>query len=576
MMKKIIVRSAKPISSMLASSDLPPILKQIYANRDIQTVDQVQTALTHLLPYHDLSNIELAVNLLWDALKTDQSILVIGDYDADGATSVALSVRALRRLGAKQVDFFIPDRFTEGHGLTPDIVEKAHAQAINLIMTVDNGMASHDAVDLAKKYGIKVIITDHHLPTEVMLEADAVVNPNQKNDAFPSKNLAGVGVVFYLMLALRAKLRAEHWFDECGIVEPNLAEYLDLVALGTVADMVPLDQNNRILVDQGVRRIRAGKCCPGISALLASARRHLAKIKAEDLGFSIAPRLNAAGRLKHMELGVRCLLSDDWVETRQIAANMEALNQERRQIETAMYDNAQRMLKKHAVTDAAQHNTALCLYNEDWHPGVIGILATRLKNHVNVPVAVFTRQDSDCLRGSIRSIEGIHIYEILSDIAGRYPDLIQQFGGHAMAAGLSVKNTDYDQFQSVFSEIIRCKLNASEMEFKLLSDGELKSEELQLEFANFLNESGPWGKDFPEPMFDGIFYVKNKRLLKDKHLKMVLSCQDKTYNAIAFNVDKKIKLENGDSVNIVYRLSINHYQGRDELQLLVEHLESIF
>lgn len=568
-MKKIIIHQAKPISALLAESNLHKILKQIYANRDIQSLEQIETNLSNLLPFYELKNIQLAVDILLNALKQQVPILIIGDYDADGATSVVLAIKALKRFGMQSVDFFIPDRFTEGHGLATEIVEYAKSKQIKLIMTVDNGMASHEAVALAKTYGIQVIITDHHLPAATLPAADAVINPNQEGDNFPSKNLAGVGVIFYLMLALRAALRELKWFELHGINEPNLADYLDLVALGTIADMVPLDQNNRILVDQGVRRIRAGKCSPGISALLTVAKRNLTLIKAEDLGFSIAPRLNAAGRLKHMNLGVQCLLADDWVEARSLAVQMEKLNQERRSIELSMHHDALNMLKK---DQTKQSGSVVCLFNENWHQGVIGILATRMKNKINCPVAVFTKQDNELLRGSIRSVDGVHIYEVLSNIATQYPSLINQFGGHAMAAGLSLKRTSYADFQQILAAEIKCKLNNDDLVHEITTDGELSAAELSLELASLLDLAGPWGKDFPEPTFVGHFQIKQKRLLQDKHLKMVLETDGKSFNAIAFNIDKDFLLSDNKKVMIVYRLTINDFQGKKELQLLVEYI----
>lgn len=572
MSKKIIRRNLENLDPF--NHDLHPVLQRIYHARGIQSNDQLEHNLEKLIPFQDLLDIDKAIACLSKALSEQQKFLVVGDFDADGATSSALAVRALKSFGAKHVDYLVPNRFAFGYGLTPELVQVAKGFNPGVIVTVDNGIANHAGVIAAKEHGIQVVITDHHLAGETLPPADAIVNPNQPNDKFPSKNVAGVGVIFYVMLALRRHLIDNGWFQQQNIPEPNMSKLLDLVALGTVADVVPLDYNNRILVHHGLRRIRAGQCSAGISALLEISGRNQARIVASDLGFAVAPRLNAAGRLEDMSLGIECLLSENSTHAREMAQRLDQLNDERRVIEQDMQEQAFSVLKK-LQPESENLPSGICLFDEEWHQGVIGILASRIKDRMHRPVIAFALASAHEIKGSCRSISGLHIRDVLAEISTLYPDLITKFGGHAMAAGLTIPRAKFEAFSKAFAEIVSARMNDEMLNNALISDGELQPQELTLSVAEILREAGPWGQSFPEPLFDGVFEILEQRLVGSKHLKMVLSNSSRTIDAIAFNVDLNSWPNYRCShVNIAYRMDVNEFRGKRNVQLIVEQLET--
>lgn len=571
-----IVRRRVPEDAPLLASDLHPILARVYAARQVTSPDELQYGLEHLPPVQAMKGIDTAVRLLSEVLRAQGRILVIGDFDADGATSSALAVRALRLMGAAQVDFLVPNRFEYGYGLTPEIVAVAQTRQPDLIITVDNGIASNRGVLAATQAGMRVLITDHHLPGATLPAADAIVNPNQPGDAFPVKTLAGVGVIFYVMLALRAQLRQLGWFAERGIDEPNLAQLLDLVALGTVADVVPLEWTNRILVAQGLARIRQGQCCAGIKALLEVAGRNMASLVAADLGFALGPRLNAAGRLEDMSLGIECLLCDEPQQARALAQRLDQLNRERRLIEADMQAQAVAALEQMQLASEALPN-GLCLYNPQWHQGVIGILASRIKEQLHRPVITFAQAGEGMLKGSGRSVAGLHLRDALDAIATRHPALLSKFGGHAMAAGLSIREEDFDVFSQAFAAEVCRHLSADELQGVIHSDGSLPADELNMPLAKLLQDAGPWGHHFPEPCFDDVFEVVSRRVVGTKHLKLALRARGVKHaiDAIAFNCTDETWPAKVEEVSVAYRLGINEYQGRRTLQLLVEQISPI-
>lgn len=571
-MQKTIIRRKK-LSQLNADTNFSRLLKNIYENRGIQNLSELDYQLAVLTPYDTLKDIEIAVALLYQHLQKDSKILVVGDFDADGATSCALAVSALQSFGAKNVRYLVPNRFEFGYGLTPEIIKVAKSFNPNLLITVDNGISSIEGVMAAKNEGIDVLITDHHLQGNELPKADAIVNPNQHGDLFPSKNLAGVGVIFYVMLALRRYLIEKSWFKKNQISEPNMAQFLDLVALGTVADVVPLDQNNRILVQQGLRRIRANLCRPGIKALLDVAKRNQTRLSASDLSFALGPRLNAAGRLDDMSIGIECLLAKNYEQAIELAEVLSELNQERKFIEAEMQQQAFAELKK--INFSKDLPIGICLYNENWHQGVIGILASRIKDQFHRPVIAFAHGDNNLLKGSARSIHGLHIRDILDAIATANPGLIEKFGGHAMAAGLSLEEKKFSEFTRAFTKEVRKHLTAEDLTGKVFSDGELHDSEFNLETAELIKASGPWGQHFPEPLFDGKFTVISQHIVGAKHLKMVLSAGSYLQlDAIAFNVDvERWPNHRCEKIHAAYRLDINEYMGRQSLQLLIEHLE---
>ena len=529
-----------------------------------------------LLPFELFKGMPEAVAVLIEALEKRQSILVVGDFDCDGATASSVAVLALRALGAAEVDYLVPNRFEYGYGLTPEIVEVALTRSPQVLVTVDNGISSIEGVAAAKAAGLKVVVTDHHLPAEQLPAADAIVNPSQPGCEFPSKAVAGVGVIFYVMLALRAALRENGWFTEQR-PEPNLGELLDLVALGTVADVVPLDANNRIFVHQGLARIRAGRCRPGIRALLEVAARPAQRLVSTDLGFIVGPRLNAAGRLDDMSLGIECLLTDNEDLARDIARELDSLNRDRKTIERDMQQQALATLAAMTLEEK-DLPFGLCLFDAEWHQGVIGILASRLKDKYHRPVIAFAEAGNGDMKGSARSVPGLHIRDALDAVAAHQPGLISKFGGHAMAAGLSLPAAHFEAFQTAFDAEVRRQLSAEDLTGRLLSDGELVQSEFNLELAGQLREAGPWGQHFPEPGFHGEFRLIQQRLVGERHLKMVLQLPGSAdlLDAIAFNIDPKVwPNPTVQRVLLAYTLDINEFRGRQTLQLMVKHLQAL-
>jgi single-stranded-DNA-specific exonuclease len=563
----------RPASGTLAlSGRLHPVLERVYAARGVCSPSDLDQSLLRLLPVGTLEGIPAAVELL--LAHRMRRVLVVGDFDADGATSCALVVRALRACGFASVDFLVPNRFEFGYGLTPEIVALAAARMPSLIVTVDNGISSHAGVAAARERGIDVLITDHHLPATQLPDASVIVNPNLASSRFGSRSLAGVGVAFYVMAAVRRAL------DSAGLTSSaaaGVAELLDLVALGTVADVVPLDANNRVLVAQGLRRIRAGRCVPGIRALLALSGRAAADLTAADLAFGVAPRLNAAGRIDDMTVGVQCLLADDDGAARELAGRLDALNEERRAIEARMQQealSAVRVLEK--PLESAVQRSGVCLFDESWHQGVVGLVASRVKERLRRPVIAFASADPASLRGSARSIEGVHIRDVLDSIAARHPGLIHRFGGHAMAAGLTLERQRLDEFARAFdAEVARC-LPAVGATDAVVTDGELRVEEIALATAEALRAGGPWGQAFPEPCFDGLFSIRNSRVIGERHMKMWVepAGSGRSFDAIAFNhlTPGSPVVPPAGPLQLVYRLEVNEYQGERRLQLLIDHL----
>ncbi|HED2502296.1 TPA: single-stranded-DNA-specific exonuclease RecJ [Serratia marcescens] len=555
-------------------ASLPPLLRRLYALRGVQAEQELERGVKGMLPWQQLDGIDDAVSLLQQALADGRRIMVVGDFDADGATSTALTVLALRSMGGAAVDYLVPNRFEDGYGLSPEVVEQAAARGAELIVTVDNGISSHAGVDVAHAKGMQVLVTDHHLPGETLPAAEAIVNPNLRGCAFPSKSLAGVGVAFYLMLALRARLRDSGWFEQRALAMPNLAELLDLVALGTVADVVPLDANNRILVYQGLNRIRAGKCRPGIRALLEVANRDARQLAANDLGFALGPRLNAAGRLDDMSIGVALLLSDDIAQARMLANDLDALNQTRREIEQGMQVEALQLCDQLERT-STELPYGLAMYHPEWHQGVVGILASRIKERFHRPVIAFAPAGDGILKGSGRSVPGLHMRDALERLDTLNPGLMMKFGGHAMAAGLSLEEAKFDEFRQRFGELVGEWLDPAMLEGVIWSDGELAMQELSLTTAELLREGGPWGQAFPEPTFDGKFRILQQRLVGEKHLKLMVEPLGggPLLDGIAFNVDTTLWPDSSvREVELAYKLDVNEFRGNRNVQLLIQHL----
>lgn len=551
-----------------------PLLNQIYRTRGINNPSELDLSLAGLIPYESLSGIEKAVERLHEALIKKQHLMIIGDYDTDGATSTAIAVRALRGLGAEQVSYLVPNRFEYGYGLSEEIVRLAKTKSPDLLITVDNGIVSFAGVALANELGIDVIVTDHHLAADKLPEACAVVNPNQPGDQFPSKCLAGCGVIFYVMIALRAHLRQQGWFNAQGIPVFNLAQLLDLVALGTVADVVPLDKNNRTLVANGLQRIRAGHCIPGIKALLRLGKRQLPRVVAADLGFAVAPRLNAAGRLDDMTLGVECLLSDSEDKALSLAAQLDRINVERRSIEEEMKQQAFTDLK--SLPETNNNQQLVCLYDKSWHQGVIGILASRIKDRYHRPCVIFAAGNDGEIKGSARSIQGFHIRDAFERVSLAHPGLIKKFGGHAMAAGLTLLEADFKQFKTALESDIAENINENCLQNRLLCDAQLTENDLNLALAQLLRNSGPWGQGFPEPIFANQFDLVDQRLVGEKHLKLTLGYKDRMVDAILFNADLKTWPNyRCQTVLAAYRLDVNEYLGRKNLQLMIDYLEPL-
>jgi single-stranded-DNA-specific exonuclease len=566
--------------------DLPdsihPVLKRVYAARNIQSADDLDYSLASLHPFNTLSGIDLAVNLLQEALENKTRILIVADFDADGATSCALAIRGLTMMGAEDIVYVVPNRFEYGYGLTPEIVDVALDYDPELLITVDNGISSIDGVKRARENGLKVLITDHHLPGDDLPDANAIINPQLAGDEFPSKNLAGVGVMFYVLLALRAKLREQNWFDKNACVYPNLAQLLDLVALGTVADVVPLDKNNRIMVAHGLKLIRQNKSIAGISAILNQSGRSLSTLAASDLGFSIAPRLNAAGRLTDMSLGIECLLTDDAQTAKEIAESLDNLNKKRRHIQAEMQEQAMIVLEDYLQKSSGEVPQGICLYNPEWHQGVIGILAAKVKEVFNRPVIAFAKEsdakEGDAIiKGSARSIDGLHIRDSLEEITRLFPDLIRTFGGHAMAAGLTINESQFNTFSNSFNEVLRGHSSLENMQDVCVTDGELSASDHSFQLASEIQSAGPWGQAFPEPVFEGQFKILDKRIVGGNHLKLRLQSDDndKVLDAIAFNITDEDWPPESEEILSTYRLGINDFRGNSQLQLVIEYIEPL-
>jgi single-stranded-DNA-specific exonuclease len=549
-----------------------PVLARIYGARAVRDASELDYSLESLHRFDALGGLDAALQILQSALAYRQRVLIVGDYDADGATASTLALRGLQMLGFENVDYLVPNRFEYGYGLTPEIVEVAAQSSPDVLITVDNGIASVAGVAVAAVRGMRVIITDHHLPGKVLPEASAIVNPNLPGDAFPSKCLAGVGVVFYLLIALRARLRKA---GDVGGDAANLGRLLDLVALGTVADVVPLDRNNRVLVHQGLMRIRSGNACPGVLALLEIAGRDPRTVTASDLAYAVAPRLNAAGRLDDMSLGIECLLCADPGRAMEIAADLDALNKERRVIESGMQQDALAQLEDLNIQSDSGTPFGVVLYDERWHPGVVGIVASRVKDRLHRPVIAFAPEDENRIKGSGRSINGVHIRDTLDAVATENPGLVERFGGHAMAAGLSLERGSLDSFRRAFDQQVRSVLGGEAPDGAVYSDGPLDPEDIDLKLARLLREGGPWGQGFPEPMFDGEFEVLDRRIVGQRHLKLKLAFPGtaRPLEAIAFNTVDSDWPEDARRVSIAYRLDVNNYRGIERPQLVVEHLE---
>lgn len=574
---RIINRPYEPEQSKF-SDDVSPFLQKIFQSRGLFSDSDLNLNLTQLPSPDKLLGLDTAVGHLVDALEMQKKILIVGDFDADGATSSALMMLALRAMGFESVDFLVPNRFDYGYGLTPEIVELAQQKTPDIIITVDNGISSVDGVACANKLGIKVIITDHHLPGKVLPDAAAIINPNQPGCEFPCKNLAGVAVAFYLLSALRAKLRTNQWFDKNSLPVPNMANYLDLVALGTVADVVPLDQVNRVLVNQGLLRIRSGLARPGILALLRIAGKDHSRIVASDMGFAVGPRLNAAGRLDDISRGIQCLLTDDPAQALELAQELEQLNQDRKAIEQGMQQEALKIVDDLPLDGQQELPAALCLYQADWHQGVVGLLASRIKEKFHRPVAVFANDKEGILKGSVRSIPGLHIRDALDAVATQNPGLITKFGGHAMAAGLSLEKSSLKAFEQALQQQVMDTIEPDDLEATLKTDGELAACLMTKQSAETIRDAGPWGQSFPEPSFQGIFTLKSQRIVGERHLKVVLAPVDdesQQLDGIYFNIDIDQWLTSITTVHCVYRLDINEFRGRETLQLLIQYMAPV-
>ncbi len=548
------------------SDDIPDFLKKIYAARFI-TESQLSTSLSNLLK-PSFNQLNIALELLEKSILEDQRILIVGDFDADGATASAVAIKALRLMGAKYVDFLVPNRFKHGYGLSPEIVNEAKAEKNpQLIITVDNGISSNDGTSLARSIDIDVIITDHHLPSQELPNANAIINPNLNGCDFPSKNLAGVGVCFYLFSSLKTYLDDLGYFEEQKIKAPDLRELLDLVALGTVADVVKLDQNNRILVSEGLKRIRQKNCSKGVLAILELTKRPIESLQASDLGFTVAPRINAAGRLSDISQGIRCLLSEDMNDARRYASNLEEFNIKRRKEQIRMQDEALAIVESQSIDES---QFAIVLFDESWHEGVVGIVAGKLKESYHCPCAVFAKS-YNVLKGSIRSIPDVHIKDLLDLINRNNPRLIEKFGGHAMAAGLSIAPRNFEKFKEVFTEAITNHLKGNKPLIELLTDGKLEASEITLKNAELLRQASPWGQGFEEPIFYGDFEILEQRIVGEKHLKCTLRLLDDkgVFEGIAF-FQNKIK---NKKAKVAYKLSVNSFRGVESLQLIIESIQ---
>ncbi len=573
----LLVKRRAANTTLQLPDSLHPLLKRVYSQRNIKAAEELELGLGNLLSPEQFKGMNEATQLLFEALENQNRVLIVADFDADGATSCVVALTALRQFGFQHTDYIVPNRFDYGYGLTPEIVDLAKTRNPDLIITVDNGISSIEGVAAARSAGIKTLITDHHLPGAQAPDADAIVNPNQHGCSFPSKSIAGVGVIFYVMLALRAKLRAANYFAEQGIIEPKLVDLLDLIALGTVADVVALDRNNRILVSEGLRRIRAGRTRPGIKSLLEIANRSSARLTASDLGFSIGPRLNAAGRLDDMSTGIECLLTEHEGTAYKLALQLDAMNKDRKQIEGDMREQAFKFLQEFSLEET-ELPAALCIYDGRWHQGVVRILDWRVIEMFFRPVIAFAdaNEDGDEIKGSARSIKGFHIRDALDAVASSNPGMISKFGGHAMAAGLSLEKDKLQEFTAAFQKQAALLLDDDLLQAQILSDGEVLDSELSMETAAELIKAGPWGQEFPEPVFDGRFKVIQQRRVGENHLKLVLAPEfapQQIIDAIAFNIDEQDWPDpDMTDIEIAFRLDINEFRGNQTLQLMVDHI----
>ena len=573
-MKNKLTRRQLPEALPELSPDIPLLLQRVYALRGITSMQELDYTTRNLCNYDNLDGTQTAVEIVYSAMQNNKRIMIVGDFDTDGATSTALTVKALKKMGCQHVDYIIPNRFDDGYGLSISVIKRALLKKADLIITVDNGVSAIEAVEFAKQSNLTVIITDHHLCPEQLPAADAIINPNLPNCSFPSKHLAGVGVAFYFMSALRAKLRQENWFRTHNLEEYNLASLLDLVALGTIADVVKLDHNNRILVHQGINRIRSGHCCAGIKALLHIARKDPVSFTSTDLAYYIAPRLNAAGRMDNMSLSVELLLCDDYDSAIKQASDLDMLNNDRKLIEQTMYKEALSYIQGLEQQQSSFPNL-LVVYHPEWHQGIIGILSARLKDKHYRPVICFASTEEGILKGSGRSIAGIHLRDLLDELDQNHPDLLVSFGGHAMAVGLSIRENDLERFRKHFETLIDKRLNANTLEQIIETDGEIDSQDFNYAMAKQLKESGPWGEGFTEPTFDGDFIVHQQRLFAEKHLRLVLEPKNggPIIEGVCFNVnltqwpDNTIK-----NVKIVYQLDVDDFRGNQTAKLMIRHI----
>ena len=555
--------------------DLNPVVRRVLLARGVSGPEQLDLRLQGMHGPGSLSGIRTASRLLADAVTGGQRILIVGDFDADGATGTALAVLSLREMGCRNLDFRVPNRFEYGYGLTVPLVESLASEPPDLLVTIDSGISCIDGVSHARELGCRVIVTDHHLPGETLPSADAIVNPNMEGDEFPSKNLAGVGVMFYLLGVLRSELRERGWFNN-GRTEPNLARYLDLVALGTVADLVPLDRNNRILVDQGLARIRRGMTRPGLMELLRLGKRDYRYTSSSDLGFAVGPRLNAAGRLEDMSVGIRCLIAEDEDEARELAAELDQLNHQRKEMQQQMQQEAMAQVR-HVLESLEKDKLppALCLFDASWHQGIVGLVASRVKDAVHRPVFAFAPEsdDSVVLKGSARSVKGLHIRDVLAWLDSQHPGLMEAFGGHAMAAGLTIKSLNLPLFHEYLPSAVAAVMGGAEFKAEILTDGELRGNELTTRTALDLEQAGPWGQRFPEPLFEGVFEVIDRRVVGGAHLKMIVRSIDGSLDidAIAFN-RLPDDLPPAGAVRLLYRLGVNRWRGSESCQLMVEEI----
>ncbi len=572
---KIVRRSASP-EALDALRVLPPLQRRVFAQRGITDPSELELSLRQLHPVNEFPVCIQAAELLYSVMREDGRILLVGDYDADGATGVAVAIRSLHAMGYEHVDYLVPDRFRHGYGFCPELMEEVEQRSPALIVTVDNGMSSQAAVAEARKRGIRVLITDHHLPGDELPEADCIVNPNSPPDSFASTALAGVGVMFYVMLALRQHLEGEGWFARHGIEMPNMAQFLDLVALGTIADVVPLDQNNRILVEHGLRCIRQGRGAPGIISLLRCGKRDPRQVGSTDLAFAVAPRINAAGRMEDIAIGIRCLLTEGRVEAHDLAQQLDQINTRRRDEQGSMHTEALREVEQLSID--AEKTMSLCLYRSNWHEGVVGIIASQIKEKVGLPTIVFARSQDNLLKGSGRSVQGLNLRDALVDVEQAEPGLMQRYGGHAMAVGLTLREDGLERFQGLLEEAVSKALGGSRPSQTIETDGELASEELTLENAEFAVRGHPWGRDFLPPLFEGEFEVQERKTFKGAHTRFHLNPighPERRVKAMAFSHDRFDWNPESSRFRLVYELSVDEYQGHRSCMLNIQHIESL-